>query len=123
VALDARYFGYLGVLLLALVGLLLAVFGLGALHGVAAVQLALLVVAGLCGVAAGFANPLRERVGAPPLVGLADVSLGASMAVSALTVTDVLALRALFVLGGLFIALLGANYLLRGRLFEVELPA
>ncbi|MFB6077537.1 MAG: hypothetical protein ABEJ80_00990 [Halarchaeum sp.] len=122
-AFDARYFGYLGVLLLALVGLLLAVFGPAAADGANAAQLALLAAAGLCAVAGGFPNPLRERVGAAPLVGLADVSLGASLAVSALTVTDVLVLRALFVLGGLFIALLGANYLLRGRLFEMELPA
>lgn len=115
---NIRYFGYLGGFLLVLTAALVALFGLGNLHGAIAVQIGLLVLAGLFGVASGFANPLRERVGALRLVGLTDISLGASMAASALTATDALVFRAVVVLGGACLALIGVNYLAGGRFFD-----
>ncbi|GGN17729.1 hypothetical protein [Halarchaeum nitratireducens] len=116
---HVRYFGYLGGVLLALTAAFVVGFGLDALHGLVAVQLGLLALAGLCCVAGGFANPLRERVGALRLVGFGDVVLGASMAVSALTVGEGVLPRVVPVLGGLCIALIGVNYVADGRFFEV----
>ncbi|GGM71515.1 hypothetical protein J2752_002253 [Halarchaeum rubridurum] len=116
---HVRYFGYLGALLLALTAAFVVGFGLDALHGAVAVQIGLVALAGLCCVAGGFANPLRERVGALRLVGVGDVALGASMAVSALTVESALLARIVPVLGGVFIALIGVNYVTDGRFFEI----
>jgi len=114
-----RYFGYLGGLLLALTAALVVGFGLDALQGFVAVQLGLLAFAGLCCVAGGFANPVRERAGAIRLVGLGDIVLGASMAVSAFTVGDGVLPRVIAVFGGLCIALIGVNYVTDGRFFEI----
>ena len=120
-AFRVRFFGYLGILLLIFTAGLLAVFGIDAFDPGNTIQLGLLAVAGLLELIGDFSNPLRERVGAARLVGLANVCLGGSMAALA-TTAEPLVLRVISVLGGLLVAVIDINYLMDGRLFETEMP-
>ena len=80
------------------------------------VQAALLVVAGSFHVLSGTESGLRERLGPHRLLGLGNVALGASLAVSALGETGTdgeLVYTAAIVLGGASLALVGLAYIFR----------
>ncbi|GAD51732.1 hypothetical protein MBEHAL_0492 [Halarchaeum acidiphilum MH1-52-1] len=112
-----RRFGYLGAFLLVLAAGFFAAFGAPALDGSTGLQIVVFVVAGVFELLGGFANPLRERVGALRLVGIGHVCLGASMCLGALSGSG-LVFQALFVLSGLVLVAFGVDYLLGGRYFE-----
>jgi len=112
-----------GAALLALVGALLAFAGTPASAAVA-FQIGLLAFAGAAMVCTGLANPVRERVGAGRLTGVADIALGISVPLGSLpskTGGDWF-LFGLTALGGLTLVFIGLDYLRGGRYLDVPEP-
>lgn len=83
-------------------------------------QLALVGVSGLLMLLTGFANPLRERVGALRLTGVADVFLGVSLPLGELdnALNGDYGFFLVLLLGGLFLVLIGVDYIRGGEWFQ-----
>ncbi len=123
-SLRYRAQGVLGGFLLFSVLALLALAGPPTHVDASAVQLLLVGLSGVLMLLTGFDNPLRERVGGLELTGVADILLGISLPLSevdnALNGEYVFFVVLLF--GGLFLALIGADYIRGGKWFNVAEP-